>query len=232
MILVILYYTNLKITKMRIGERERGHWDEKTRTYKSDKPWTINTDGPEILKWMRSLSKIQSVGIKELPAAIKPESSYALGRFMDMETLKNGWGVLVYVVRDCGLYRQWVYIDSPKFTNDGHASTLSAMSEGAILKSIMKYKDGKRVGQDGLDALKQFSIDYFEAAKNGTSGSYDTLKGYLQNDLNIQLPNKWTLNDLRDAFEGAVANGRIDERDLYNNTGNGYHRITVNYEIH
>jgi len=206
---------------MKIVESERYVYRE-GRGFVLGTPTRHNADGPEILKWMRSIAKIESVGIKEIPRAIKTGWSSALGRFMDMETLKNGYGVMIYVVREHGLYRQWVYIDSPKFTNDGKCSRLSAMSEGAILKSIMKYKVGKRLFPGDCSVLTDYYDRYVIAAKNGTS-STDLLKAFLEYELDIQLPNKWSINDLRDAFEGALANGKVNTNDLYDNSEDEFH---------
>lgn len=189
---------------MIIVERERGNWTEKNG-YVIGTPAKYNIDGEEILKWMRGLTKIKELGIKEMPKCIKSESSTAIGRFMDTNALKFGYMVAVYVVRETGLYRQWVYIDSPKFTNDGCASTLTAISEASIMKSILKYKDGKRVGRDGEKALEGFYERYIQAWVNGYGVKTDKLANWFRNEFGVKFEKGYTLEDVKEAFETQVA---------------------------
>ncbi|HUW46130.1 MAG TPA: hypothetical protein VMW50_10105, partial [Dehalococcoidia bacterium] len=159
---------------MRLSERER--YVYKHGGFVKGTPAKFNIDGPELLAWMRTIAKIPGFGIEELPTCIKPASSTAIGRFMDMDTLKNGRKVCIYVVREWGLYRQWINVDSKMFTNDGSATQLTALTLDKLMASVMKYKDGKRIAEvEGTYAVEEFFSRYVNAAEKGTTGSNDPL---------------------------------------------------------
>ena len=152
---------------MKISERER--YVYKNGRFEPGTPAKYNIDGQELLAWMKTISKIKGFGIDELPVCIKPESSTAIGRFMDMDTLKAGCKVCVYVVREFGLYRQWINVDSKMFTNDGSATQLPALTLDKLMAAVMKYKDGKRIAEvEGTYAIEEFFSRYVKAAEKGT----------------------------------------------------------------
>ena len=223
---------------MKISERERYNYNKhKEGTnrggYVKIAPAKFNIDGPELLEWMRTISKIKGFGIKELPVCIKLESSTAIGRFMDMDTLKVGRKVCIYVVREWGLYRQWINVDSKMFTNDGSATQLTAVSLDKLMASIMKYKDGKRIDQvEGVTAIEDFFNRYVKAAEKGTTGTNDALAGYMYNEFGIELPEDYTLAQLKEEFNKKAAATALD-LIFYKNDGDDYarHESEADYKI-
>jgi hypothetical protein len=166
----------------------------------------INGDGKEILEWMRSMAKIKSFGIVEVPKY----HTDCLGRFIDASTLKNGHYVLFYKVLNGGILRNWVSLHAPKFGNDGHCTQLSAISEASLQKSIMRYKDGKTIADaSGHKVMFDFVERFRKAAANVRPGipSGDLLRGMLENEFDIQLEKEYTLADVQKALsEGMTQN--------------------------
>ena len=191
------YYTNLKKTKnMKIVEHSRERYDGKNWVPTS--PVRRNQDGKEILGWMRSMAKIKSFGIVEVPKY----HTHCLGRFIDTSTLKDGHYVLFYKVEEHGIKRTWISLHAPKFGNDGTCTQLGALNEAHLQKSVMRYKDGKTIADDyGTQAMTKFVDRFTEAATNmKTSLPGDLLRGMLENEFNIYLEKEYTLQDVQEAL--------------------------------
>jgi hypothetical protein len=129
-----------------------------------------NADGPEILKWMRSLAKIKSTGLVELP---KFKGAY-LGRFIDTNITVSGYAV-IYTVGPYGLMRVFVEIENnEKFSNNGSASRIAALSRENLLLNILRYKEkcdvvDPKVMNDFINRFKQL-------VKNGGSKKRSNLE--------------------------------------------------------
>ena len=205
---------------MKIVEITAGH-----RHVKGTQQWIpftkkTNQDGEEILGWMRSMAKIKSFGIVEVPKY----HTHCLGRFIDTSTLKDGHYVLFYKVETHGIKRNWVSLHAPKFGNDGHCTELSAISESSLQKSVMRYKDGKTIANDyGQEAMTKFVARFVEAANNKERNKVpgDLLRGMLENEFGIRLEKEYTLQDVQEALyeemtqhdiEGAL---RCSEEETY-----------------
>lgn len=187
---------------MKIVEITAGH-----RHVKGTQQWIpftkkTNQDGEEILGWMRSMAKIKSFGILEVPKY----HTQCLGRFIDISTLKDGHYVLFYKVETHGIKRNWVSLHAPKFGNNSHCTELTALSEAHLQKSVMRYKVGQTIADDaGQEAMTKFVHRFREAAtakeRNKVPG--DLLRGMLENEFNIRLEKEYTLKDVQEAlYEG------------------------------
>jgi hypothetical protein len=151
-----------------------------------------NVDAKEIAKWMKELSKIKSFGLVELPKY----KSGALARYIDVDTLKDGYLVAVYAVQPNGLFRDWIPVHTKSFRNNGRCTTLSCISEASLIKSIMRYKDGKRVESDGAQAIQEFLKRYNEMVEAGVSGR-DFLRKVFDLEFGVQLKEGYTLKDVQ-----------------------------------
>ena len=152
-----------------------------------------NIDGEEILKWMRNIAKIKSFGLVEIPLY----RTDALARFVDIETLKDGYLILVYKVTKGSIYRNWIAIHSERFGNNGHCSTLSAISEATLMKSVMRYKIGNTVDTaDGEKAIQEWVERFKDAAENGLAPNRNIMKLYMKETYGISLKEDYTLEDI------------------------------------
>jgi hypothetical protein len=156
-----------------------------------------NVDTDEIAKWMRSIAKIESFNIVEMPIFKKEATAH----FMDIGSLKDGDEVAFYEVQPhAGLLRKWVPLTSKRFQNTSHVSRISCLSESSLQKSIMKYKVRKRVGKDGEKALIKFYKRYVKMCGDGFSfvGSKEgKLELFLYEQYGINLPEDYTLEDVK-----------------------------------
>jgi hypothetical protein len=180
-----------------------------------------NVDAKEIAKWMKEISKIKSFGLVELPKY----KSHALARYIDIHTLKDGYLVAVYAVQPGGLYRDWVPVNTKSFKNTGRCTTLSCISEASLMKSIMRYKDGKRVESDGAQAIQEFLNRYNKMVERGVSGR-DYLRKVFENEFGIKLREGYTLDDIQVAALEIVSqrpsNYNDDEEEIMPNYWNPY----------
>ena len=184
----------------KIVELSRMRWDGNKCVPTT--PVKRNQDGQEILGWMRSMAKIKAFGIVEVPKY----KTDCLGRFIDTTTLKNGHYVLFYKVETHGIKRNWVSLHAPKFGNNSHCTELGALSESHLQKSVMRYKDGQTIADEyGEEAMSKFVERFKEAANNATRNPVpgDLLRGMLENEFNIRIPKKYTIEDVQKAlYEG------------------------------
>jgi hypothetical protein len=167
----------------------------------------FNQDGQEILGWMRSMAKIKSFGIVEVPKY----KTDCLARFIDTSTLKNGHYVLFYKVETHGIKRNWVSLHAPKFGNNSHCTELTALSEASLQKSVMRYKVGQTIADDyGVEAMSKFVERFREAATSSIPGiPGDLLRGMLENEFNIRLEKEYNLEDVQKALNEGMTQDDI-----------------------
>lgn len=155
-----------------------------------------NEDGPEILGWMRKMAKIKAFGLYEMPKW----HGKMLARFIDMDIIKNADKVVTYVVMPDGLKRNYIWIGTPNFQNDGSCGLMGALDEASLQRNILKYKDGKRADDDGRLAIAKFLdrfIDYKnQGGRQGNNNPIELVLNSLGKDLNMKLPTNATLEQI------------------------------------
>ena len=178
-------------------------------------------DAKNIAKTLKELSKIEAFGLVELPK----HKSNAIARYIDVDTLKDGYLVAVYAVQPGGLYRDWIPVDSKSFKNTGRCTTFTGKTELSLVKFIMNYKDGKRVEDEGATAINYFIVRYNKMVETGLSGK-DFLKKVFDMEFGVKLKEGYTLKDVQMAAMEIVtqrpSNYNDDEEEIMPNYWNPY----------
>jgi len=180
-----------------------------------------NTDGQEIAGWLREVAPM--LNLVELPKF----RSQAIVRYMDGETLKDGNLVAIYSVSKTGLYRTWIPVNTRYFGNTGCCSTIAALSKDSLIKTILRYKDGKRVYESnadfewGAEILDKFYKKYLNMVNTGQSGR-DFATRVIEYALDVTLPENWTMDDLNKVCKTVVENAPADTYPNYMEDYKGY----------